>query len=167
MLHLRASSLADTRAIAAAVARTARVGDIIVLAGDMGAGKTAFAQGFAAALGVNEPVTSPTFTLVHTYDTERFALHHADLYRLDRVGEVADLALGELVDGDGVLLVEWGDVVTGLWGDHLEITLAADPDDDDARHLTVRPVGTGWAARWDRLQRDVAPWIADAAGSAG
>lgn len=163
MLHLFAPSLIATHAIAGVMAGITAAGDVIVLAGDMGAGKTAFAQGFARALGVHEPVTSPTFTLVHTYDTAGFPLHHADLYRLDRLSEVADLALGELVADEGVLLVEWGDVVAGYWGDHLEVTLSAVPD-DDARHLTVRGVGTRWARRWDRLREQLVPWIVDDPG---
>ena len=107
MISLSIRSLADTHGVAAALAQLVRTGDIIVLAGEMGAGKTAFAQGFGAALGVDEPITSPTFTLVHTYDTGRVTLHHADLYRLDRMSEVSDLALHEMVEGDGVMLVEW------------------------------------------------------------
>lgn len=157
MLHLLAPSLVATHAIAGVMARIAAGGDVIVLAGDMGAGKTAFAQGFAVALGVDEPVTSPTFTLVHTYDTARFPLYHADLYRLDRLSEVADLALGELVADDGVLLVEWGDVVAGLWGDHVVVTLTAG-DHDEARHVSVSGVGLGWSRRWDRLREQLAPW---------
>ena len=98
MLHLRASSLADTHAIAAAIAGLARVGDMVVLAGEMGAGKTAFAQGFGAALGVTEPMTSPTFTLVHSYDLGRITLHHADIYRLSTRNELDDLALSELLE---------------------------------------------------------------------
>ena len=73
--------------MATALAQLSRSGDVIVLAGEMGAGKTAFAQGFGLALGITEPITSPTFTLVHTYDSGRIVLHHADLYRLDRLGE--------------------------------------------------------------------------------
>ena len=96
MLHLRARTLDDTCSIAAALAGVARVGDLIVLAGEMGSGKTAFAKGFAAALGVTEPVTSPTYTLVHSYDAGRVTLHHADIYRLSTQNEVADLALSEL-----------------------------------------------------------------------
>lgn len=164
-MQLRASSLDATHAIAAVVASLARPGDVIVLAGEMGAGKTAFTQGFARALGVDEPVTSPTFTLVHRYDTDRFALYHADLYRLDRLDEVADLALGELVADDGVLLVEWGDAVTTLWGDHLEITLCHDPDDDDARQVMVRAVGGAWASRWSDLRRRAGAWGATDRGS--
>jgi len=156
MLHLRASSLADTRAIAAALAGVARTGDLLVLSGEMGAGKTAFAQGFGAALGVTEPITSPTFTLVHSYDTgTRVTLHHADLYRLGTHHEVADLALAELLDQDGIVLVEWGDVVERTLGEHLTVHLEHDPDDDDARRVTVSATGRSWAARWARVEQSL------------
>ncbi|MET0911579.1 MAG: tRNA (adenosine(37)-N6)-threonylcarbamoyltransferase complex ATPase subunit type 1 TsaE, partial [Ilumatobacteraceae bacterium] len=85
MLLLRSSALADTQAIAAQVALLSRPGDIIVLSGEMGAGKTAFAQGFGRALGVDEPITSPTFTLVQSYETSKGQLHHADVYRLEQL----------------------------------------------------------------------------------
>src|SRR6187455_1406767 len=101
-LELRAPTLDATHAIAGAVAALARSGDVIVLAGEMGSGKTAFAQGFGRALGVTEAITSPTFTLVHSYDTGGVTLHHADVYRLDQLAEVADLALGELAEFDGI-----------------------------------------------------------------
>ena len=126
MLHLRASSLADTHAIAAALAGLSRAGDLIVLAGEMGAGKTAFAKGFGAALGVTEPITSPTFTLVHSYEAGSITLHHADIYRLSTHNEVADLALAELLEYDGIVLLEWGDVVAQSLGDHLLVHLDAD-----------------------------------------
>src|SRR5262245_14827787 len=100
VLSLVAPSLAATHAVAAALASVARPGDVIVLAGDMGTGKTAFAQGFGKALGVSEPITSPTFTIVHTYDSDVGPLHHADIYRLDQLAEVADLALRELAEFD-------------------------------------------------------------------
>ena len=179
MLELRAGSLADTHAIAAAVAALCRPGDLIVLSGELGAGKTAFAKGFGAALGVTEPITSPTFTLVHTYElgaglgNGAKALHHADLYRLDRTAEVADLALDELAEYQGIVLVEWGDVVEALFGDHLVVHLEAEMfDDDDAddeaagddttgddaaamidttRQIEISASGANLAARWDRL----------------
>ncbi len=151
MLHLRAPSLAATHAIAAAIAGVSRPGDLVVLAGEMGAGKTAFAKGFGAALGVTEPITSPTFTLVHSYDAGRITLHHADIYRLSTHHEVADLALAELLEYDGIVLLEWGDVVAQSLGDHLMVTLLADPDDEDARNVTVSGVGRPWALRWERL----------------
>ena len=179
MLQLRATSLADTHAIAASIASLVRPGDVIVLAGEMGAGKTAFAQGFGRALGIVDPMTSPTFTLVHSYDVPTPStgpsravrlLHHADLYRLERTTEVADLALNELAEFGGVVLVEWGDVVEGVFGDHLAVFLDhdgldaepdPDPGDDDSdvlaldgrRIIDISGVGASWATRWDRLVR--------------
>ena len=159
-MMLRAGSVEVTQAIAAAVARVARAGDMIVLAGEMGSGKTAFAQGFGRALGVTEPITSPTFTLVHSYDCGKLTLHHADLYRLDRTAEVADLALVELAEFDGIVLVEWGDVVGASLGDHLEVRLDFDRDsgDDDLRSLELTAIGRSWASRWDRLNSGLEPY---------
>ncbi len=152
MLHLRAATLADTHAIAAALAGVARTGDLIVLAGEMGSGKTAFAKGFAAALGVTEPVTSPTYTLVHSYDAGKITLHHADVYRLTTHHEVADLALNELLEYDGIVLVEWGDVVARAFGDHLMVQLEPVDDDERARRVTVSATGRSWALRWERVE---------------
>lgn len=171
---LRADSLASTHAIAGALAKLARPGDVIVLAGEMGAGKTAFAQGFGRSLGIAEVITSPTFTLVHSYPipNTKHTLHHADLYRLETTSDVDELALHELAEFDGIVLVEWGDVVAATIGDHLEVRLehddadAADDDADagvadggvddfgldEARLITLEPSGPGWAGRWDRVR---------------
>lgn len=161
----------STRAIAAAVASVARAGDVILLSGDMGSGKTVFAQGFGRALGVTEPMTSPTFTLVNSYDCGRITLHHADLYRLDRTGEVADLALAELADLSGILLVEWGEAAATVVREHLAIRLESIDDEepgagsDDVfdvgplrREIEVVATGPGWAARWDRLVAALGEW---------
>ena len=145
------TSLDGTHRVAAAIASLVRVGDVIVLAGEMGAGKTAFAQGFARSIGVTEPVTSPTFTVVHTYDTGRLVVHHADLYRLDRTSEIDDLALLETSEADGVLLVEWGDVAAEQLGPRLEVTLRPCDDGDDCRHITIQAIGSTWDSRWSRL----------------
>lgn len=175
---LRADSLAATHAIAAALAVAARPGDVIVLAGEMGAGKTAFAQGFGRALGITEPITSPTFTLVHSYPCPggKLTLHHADLYRLDRTADVEELALPELAEFGGIVLVEWGDVAAAGLGDHLEVRLSPDgehdqreqrdrrdqhdqPDDlglDGPRLIELHATGRTWAARWDRIAQAVA-----------
>ena len=151
MLLLRVASLAETHAVAGSLAGLARTADVIVLAGELGAGKTAFAQGFGRALGITEPITSPTFTLVHSYPFGKGrTLHHADLYRLDSTGDVEDLALDELAEFGGIVLIEWGDVVGGL-GDHLQVRLTADDDDPDAREIEITANGPGWAGRWDRL----------------
>ena len=150
-LRLRAASLAATHEVAAVLATLSHRGDIILLAGEMGAGKTAFAQGFGRALGVTEPITSPTFTLVHSYDTAGPTLHHADLYRLEQLAEVADLALGELAEFDGIVLVEWGDVVESSFGEHLVVRLDLLDSDAVARRITIAASGGTWARRWSTL----------------
>jgi tRNA threonylcarbamoyladenosine biosynthesis protein TsaE len=166
MLQLRSDSLVTTHAIAAAIAPLVRTGDIVVLAGEMGTGKTAFAQGFGAALGVTDHMTSPTYNLVHSHPAGRLTLHHADVYRLSTQHEVADLALAELTEADGVLLVEWGDVVSGSLGEHLLVRIELDEsaesaESDDAataRSIGLSGVGRSWAVRWDALCRAVEPW---------
>ena len=115
---------------------------MIVLAGEMGAGKTAFAQGFGRALGVTEPITSPTFTLVHSYPVPgpKLTLHHADLYRLDRRTTSTSWRCTELAEFDGIVLVEWGDVASAGLGDHLEVRLGhVDDSDDDLTRRRRRP----------------------------
>ena len=152
--------LADTHAIAGVIAGLVRPRDIIVLAGEMGAGKTAFTVGFTRALGVSEDdqVSSPTFTLVHSYNSGRIPVLHADLYRLNSLGEVADLGLREQVDLGAVALIEWGDVASEVIGDALTIELLHDEDDDDAREICVAVEGHGWDSRWDKLRESLRPW---------
>ena len=115
-------------------------GDIVLLSGALGAGKTTFVKGVARALGVRERVTSPTFTMVreHRCSNERGieTLHHCDVYRVERLDEVVDLALGELVEEGGVALVEWGDLASSVFGREV-LTVDFTVEDDDARTLVV------------------------------
>ena len=146
-------SAAGTKELAAALARLVRPGDVVLLVGDLGAGKTAFAQGFAAGLGVDGPVTSPTFALVRHYRTGAAspvtALIHADVYRTGSLEEVTDLALAELVEEDAVVVVEWGDVAAPALGESaLVVTLVA-PDAlgaPERRDVTFRLRGR-WSER--------------------
>ena len=149
-LSLRASSLDVDARRGRCLAALSRAGDVILLAGEMGAGKTAFAQGFGRALGVTEPITSPTFTLVHSYDTGGPTLHHADVYRLEQLSEVADLALGELAEFDGIVLVEWGDVVASTFGEHVVVRLDLVDGDLDGAASRSRRAAPTWARRWSR-----------------
>ena len=160
MIDLRSDSVATTHAIAGVIAGLVRPRDIIVLAGDMGAGKTAFTVGFTRALGVSEEdqVSSPTFTLVHSYNSGRIPVLHADLYRLNSMAEVADLGLREQVDLGAVALVEWGDVAADVIGDSLTIELSHDDDDDDARDIVISVEGHGWDTRWDKLRDSLREW---------
>jgi tRNA threonylcarbamoyladenosine biosynthesis protein TsaE len=99
----------ETTTIARELAADVKAGDVILLSGNLGAGKTAFVRGLAAGLGLDpEEVSSPTFTLVHEYRGGRLTLYHADLYRLDRVA-TDDLGLEEMGVADGVLAIEWPD----------------------------------------------------------
>jgi tRNA threonylcarbamoyladenosine biosynthesis protein TsaE len=152
------TSVSQTRELAAAVAELARPGDLVLLVGDLGAGKTVFAQGFGVALGVHEPITSPTFTLVRQY-RGRLELNHLDVYRLDQLDEVLDLGLPELLDGPSVTLIEWGDaIVPALPADYLEVRLTYG-DGDDERCITVHPVGSRWTARTRALSAALSGWL--------
>lgn len=160
MIHCRTTSVDETHLFAAALARSCRPRDIIVLAGEMGAGKTALVAGFAAALGVTEDdhVSSPTFTLVHSYSTGRVPIHHADLYRLTSTGEVADLGLREMADMGAIVLVEWGNVALEVLGDCLIVSLAHDDADENARNIEVSVQGHGWDSRWEHLRTALSGW---------
>ncbi len=147
----------DTKAVGAALAALAQPGDVVLLSGDLGSGKTAFTQGFAAGLGVAERVVSPTFTLARDYDG-RLRLHHLDVYRLDHLQEVIDLGLAELTDDGGVTVIEWGEVVIPtISPDYLEIRLSYGEGDDD-RVVEILTVGVRWQARVRAMEAALAPW---------
>jgi tRNA threonylcarbamoyladenosine biosynthesis protein TsaE len=136
------TSPAQTLALGRRLAALIRPGDVILLVGRLGAGKTLFASGVAEGLGVQETVTSPTFVLVRSYDGF-LPVHHADVYRLGSTAEFDDLDL--LSDDEGVLLIEWGDVVAGaIPADHLVVRLEA--QHDESRTVVFSPQGD-WAAR--------------------
>ena len=161
MIRVRTRSAEDTKSLAAAVAELAQPGDLLLLVGDLGAGKTTFTQGFAAALGISEPVTSPTFTLAREYHG-RLLLHHLDVFRLDQIAEVLDLGLPELLDSDGVVLIEWGDAIRQtLPNDYLEVALTfieGQPSPPDERIVVLNPVGPRWQARADELAAAAEQW---------
>lgn len=153
----RTLSAEETEAAGEALARALRPGDVVLLTGELGAGKTTFARGVGRGLGARGRVTSPTFTLVHEHacdnDLGVARLEHADLYRTGDAAEVLDLALGELVEESAVALVEWGDLAPSAFGrDVLVVDLCV--EGDDARRVTVSgPLADaraealeGWAA---------------------
>ncbi len=160
----------ETFDLAARVANLLRPGDVLALSGDLGAGKTVFAKGVGHALGVTTPVVSPTFTVVREYPCSRVArrMVHADVYRLDHVQELHDVGWDDLLDGESIAIVEWGDRVTGLLpADRLDVHLelgAATGGDDDERTMSFEPSGASWSARADALAAVVAD--ARAAGRA-
>ena len=135
----------DTRALGAALAAVVRPGDLVVLTGPLGAGKTALTQGLGAALGVTEPVTSPTFVIARVHRGGRLPLVHVDAYRLRGVADVDDLDLDASTE-ESVTVVEWGaGLVERLADEHLEVRL--DRRDDDVRTAVLVPRGPGWERR--------------------
>jgi len=144
-------SAAQTRAVGRTVGAVLEAGDVVLLAGELGAGKTQLAKGIADGLDVTDPVVSPTFTIAREYEG-RVRMVHVDVYRLDRVQELLDLGLDDAGD-DVVTVVEWGDVAaTYLPAERLEIRLETRPDDQpddrpDDRVVTITPTGPAWQAR--------------------
>jgi tRNA threonylcarbamoyladenosine biosynthesis protein TsaE len=139
----------------------------VLLAGELGAGKTAFVQGFGRALGITEPITSPTFVLARDYDDGRLAMHHIDVYRLDQMNEVFDVGLPEVLDDGGVTIIEWGDaIMPSLPADFLEVRLTFGTDDDE-RMIVLRGVGPGWSGRGASLGAALVPWASPMTGASG
>ena len=156
MIACSTAAVDETRALGGAVAAVVDTGDVVVLVGDLGAGKTAFVQGLAAALGVTAPVTSPTFTLANRY-VGRLVVNHLDVYRFDDPEEAADLALPELLD-EGVTLVEWGDtILSDLPAEHLSVRIRFGSGDNE-RGFELRSHGESWQCRADRLRAALEPW---------
>ncbi|MEZ5229244.1 MAG: tRNA (adenosine(37)-N6)-threonylcarbamoyltransferase complex ATPase subunit type 1 TsaE [Acidimicrobiales bacterium] len=140
---------AQTKQVAAELAAQLRDGDLLVLAGDLGAGKTCFTQGLGAGLGIEGRITSPTFTLANQYEG-RLELHHLDVYRIDDIGETLDLDLPELLER-GVTVIEWGEQIEPvLPADRLTVRLLLGADDDD-RELRFEPGSAAWRQRLGAL----------------
>jgi tRNA threonylcarbamoyladenosine biosynthesis protein TsaE len=134
-----------THALGRELSQLLRPGDLVVLVGPLGAGKTAFTQGVGAGLGVGEPVTSPTFVIARVHRGGRVPLVHVDAYRLGSVADVDDLDLDASTD-ESVTVVEWGQgLVERLADEHLEVRL--DRREDDVRTAVLVPHGPGWEQR--------------------
>ena len=152
----------ETRAVGRAIGALLEPGDVVLLDGQLGAGKTVFAKGVAEGLGVEDTVVSPTFTLAREY-RGRLRLLHVDVYRLDQVQEFLDLGLEDLAGDDAVTVVEWGEAVAAeLPVEHLEVRLAmagrSGPDGagalepDHEREVTLRFRGPRWHRRADAVR---------------
>ncbi len=107
----------DTYDLAASLAQKAKKGDVFALVGDLGVGKTAFTKGFAKGLGINEPITSPTFTFVQVYETGRLPLYHFDVYRIGDISEMDEIGYEDYFFGEGVSVMEWADLVEPILPD--------------------------------------------------
>jgi tRNA threonylcarbamoyladenosine biosynthesis protein TsaE len=163
----------DMKRLGAALAALLRPGDTVLLGGDLGAGKTTFTQGLAAALGVSGPVTSPTFVLLHSYRTRAgWDLLHADVWRLEQLQEVIDLAIPELLEEGAAAVIEWGELAApALAPDYLHVAVDFEPGDLDpgdfeaggaengangARRLVFSAFGPSWRGRMAELSTALA-----------
>lgn len=150
LASLYSDSPQSTIDLATALGRVVTTGDLIVLTGDLGAGKTQFTKGIALGLDIEDRVTSPTFALHQRYEG-REPLHHLDVYRLDDLAETLDLDLPELIES-GVTVIEWGDTIDDvLPADRLMVRIVADPAHENGRTLAFEVDETA-TDRWaDRL----------------
>jgi tRNA threonylcarbamoyladenosine biosynthesis protein TsaE len=143
MIEIETTSAAETRAVGRRLAGLLQPGDIVLLAGRLGAGKTVFVAGIAEGLGVDEPVTSPSFVIVHEH-SGFLPMIHADVYRLGTTAELEDLELPATAE-DGVLVIEWGNVIeSSLPPDHLLVDISR--RSDQHRRIVFTGVGT-WQTR--------------------
>ncbi len=141
MFAITMENPAATAAFGRALGRRLAAGDVVCLAGDLGAGKTLLVQGIAAGLGVTEEVTSPTFTILQVYDSGRLPLNHFDLYRLETPAELEDVGFAEYTGGDAAAVIEWADKFAAAMPDErlwIEIKGGAGPSE---RLLALTPAG--------------------------
>lgn len=159
-LYIRSRSTDDTRRVASALAPLLHPGDVVALTGDLGAGKTVFVQGAAAALGVKSRVTSPSFVLMREYQGDLPVLH-LDVYRLNSLQELIDLGFEEYLEPRWVIFVEWGDAVAPMLPEeHLEVDLKVLSEAD--RAITLKPFGASWLARTALLAERMGEWEQEA-----
>ena len=133
-------SVEETQQLARAISDRVQPGDVILLVGDLGAGKSEFTRGLAQGLGVTATVTSPSFTILNVYDDGRIPLYHFDWYRLNSVEELYEMGMEEFLGGDGVAVVEWpSQCPEAIPETHLAIRLT--PVDETTRDVTITPMG--------------------------
>ena len=137
---MRTNSPAETRALGCHLAAQLCSGDVLLLLGDLGAGKSELTRGIARGLGVSSPVASPSFTILNVYDEGRIPLYHFDWYRLNSAEELYEMGMDEYLGGDGVAVVEWPSrCPEAVPEKYLEVRI--DPVDDCAREIALIPRG--------------------------
>ncbi|MCD8018855.1 MAG: tRNA (adenosine(37)-N6)-threonylcarbamoyltransferase complex ATPase subunit type 1 TsaE [Clostridiales bacterium] len=148
-MKIESFSTEDTRAFGEKCGREAKVGQVYCLYGDLGVGKTVFTQGFARGLGIEEPVTSPTFTILQEYEEGRLPFYHFDVYRILDVDEMYEVGFDDYVEGEGVCFIEWANRISEILPpERVEITIEKDLDKGfDYRLITIRQQGASGSGR--------------------
>lgn len=142
-LTLDAESREDTFNLGRLLGEAAEGGEVYSLIGDLGAGKTVFTQGFAAGLGLTEPVNSPTFTILQVYERGRLPFYHFDVYRIADVEEMEEIGCEDCFYGEGVSVIEWANLIEEILpGHYLRVTIEKDPERGfDFRRITLEEIG--------------------------
>ena len=132
-------SAAETHALGKKIGETARPGDVYTLVGDLGVGKTVFTQGIADGLGITEPVSSPTFTIVQVYEEGRMPFYHFDVYRIGDIEEMDEIGYEDYFYGEGVCLIEWADLIREILPEQMcRVTIEKDLEKGfDYRKITL------------------------------
>ena len=136
-MQIQTHSPEETEAVGRKLAAQLRPGDVLAYYGDLGAGKTAFTRGLAAGLGVTEPVTSPTYTIVNEYLSGRLPLFHFDMYRLGSADELFDIGWEDYLSRGGICAVEWSENVEEALTGALRITITKDSAEETVRTITI------------------------------
>ena len=145
-----------TKQFAFLLGQAAKAGDVVVLTGDLGAGKTTFSKGIAEGLGITQMIKSPTYTIIREYTQGRLPFYHMDVYRVEYGAE--DLGLDDYFEGDGLCVIEWGNLLeASLPEDYLELILEKDDTDEQKRLVKSHAYGTKATAF---LQRITTKWQA-------
>lgn len=137
---MRSHSPQETRALGRRLAQQLQPGDVLLLWGDLGAGKSEMTRGIAEGLGVTSPVTSPSFTILNVYDEGCIPLYHFDWYRLESAEELYEMGMDEYLGGDGVAVVEWPSQCPEAIPDTY-LSVKIEPKDENEREITLTPVG--------------------------
>jgi tRNA threonylcarbamoyladenosine biosynthesis protein TsaE len=129
----------ETHTLGRQIGEAAQPGEVYTLIGDLGVGKTVFTQGFADGLGITEPVSSPTFTIIQVYDEGRMPFYHFDVYRIGDVEEMDEIGYEDCFYGDGVCMIEWANLIREILPErYREVTIEKDPERGfDYRRITI------------------------------
>ncbi len=138
-MQFESNSAKETFDFASKLAKEAKPGEVFCLHGDLGVGKTVFSQGFAKGLGIEEPICSPTFTIVQQYDEGRMPFYHMDVYRISDEEEMFEIGFDDMIEGEGVCLIEWASLISGILPPHYtNVTISKNPQNGfDYRMIEV------------------------------
>lgn len=141
-MTVETNSVSETFALGEKIGREAMPGKVYTLIGELGVGKTVFTQGVASGLGIEEPVSSPTFTIVQIYDEGRIPLYHFDVYRIGDVEEMEEIGYEDCFYGDGLCIIEWANLIEEILPEHYgRITIEKDLEKGfDYRKITIEEI---------------------------